>query len=274
MKILTLNKEELSKIKELELKILEEFDRICTKHQLNYTIAYGTLIGAVRHGGFIPWDDDIDVRMPREDYNKLKYHYKDELGENFFYQTHYTDPEYYYLMDKIRLNGTVFKESFVSKYNIHHGVYIDVFPVDKIPNSKFLQILQYYTFHFFRIGLQSKYLMTEARHGKKKIMASLLRVIYAPFSLDYLYRKAQEIATKYNNDESCKQVACFFSAAKKKDRFEKELALMTERRAFEDITVSAVVGYDKMLTQIYGDYMKFPPIEKRTSIHTVVDLII
>lgn len=149
-----------------------ELDRICKAYDIKYTLAYGTLIGAIRHRGFIPWDDDIDVFMLREDLLKLREICKTELNERFFYQNHETDKEYYYLFDKIRLNGTIFKETYLSKYNIHHGVYLDIFPVDKLPDDLREIKKQYRRYRIYRTVLNSKYLVLNARHGKKEAGSS------------------------------------------------------------------------------------------------------
>lgn len=271
MKTITVTEEEKLKIQDAELLILGELDRICQKYQIKYIIAYGTLIGAIRHEGFIPWDDDVDVCMLRPDFNRFKEVCKTELGNDFFYQDNDTDPEYYYLIDKIRLNGTVFRENFVSKYNIHHGIYIDIFPVDFIPNNKLLMNIQYYQFHFFRTGLMAKYLDLKARTGKKRILMSMLGVLYRPFNLNFLYRNAIKVATKYNDLESAK-VCSFFSPYKKRDIFEKNIFETVIRHIFEKIEVNIPKKYDVYLSKLYGQYMELPPISERITRHSITKL--
>ena len=207
IKLISVSDEQKAQIQEAELLILAELDRICQKHGIIYMVAYGSLIGAIRHNGFIPWDDDVDICMPRPDYQKFKEICKEELREDFFLQDNNSDPEYYYLIDKIRLNGTIFKESFVAKYNIHHGIYIDIFPVDIMPDNRFLANKQYYLFHFYRTGLMAKYLDLNARKGKKKFMMAGLRLAYAPFTIDYLYKKAVQIAKKYDGCKGKKMIS-------------------------------------------------------------------
>ena len=116
-----------------ELEILDEFVRICEKYDLQYYLVGGTLLGAVRHQGFIPWDDDIDVAMPREDYDKFAVIAEKELSPKYFYQCPATDPYYFLTYAKIRKNGTeVYEERF--KYSkFHKGVFIDIFPLDFCP---------------------------------------------------------------------------------------------------------------------------------------------
>ena len=149
---------QLRRIQQIETDVLCEVDRICQKHQIKYVLGFGTLIGAVRHQGFIPWDDDVDICMMRKDYERFKDICRTELNPKYFYQSKDTDPEYYHLFDKIRVNGTVFKEDLIAEHDIHHGVYIDIFPMDYVPDNGFLRCLQFWKFHFFRTGLMAKYM--------------------------------------------------------------------------------------------------------------------
>ena len=272
MKLVDVTEKDHKKLQELELGILLELDRICKAYDLHYSVAYGTLIGAIRHRGFIPWDDDIDVYMPRKDYLKLEEICKKELKSDFFYQNNSTDPECFYLYDKIRLNGTVFRESFVSKYNIHHGVYIDIFPIDKIPQNIFKRKIQYYKFHFYRTGVMAKYLMLEAREGKKKVVFSALKLLYFPFPLKWLYKKTQNTAMKYVDSVEGMDAISFFSPYKQKDIFECKVFENYTTCEFMGKTVSVIKNYDKVLKQIYGDYMKLPPKDKQTTRHSVTEL--
>ena len=116
-----------------ELEILREFVRICEKHHLKYVLTGGTLLGAVRHGGFIPWDDDIDVAMPREDYDRFAKVCQPMLAGKYFYQSPETDPDYYLPYAKIRKNGTLAYEPRFQYAQFHKGVFIDIFPLDFCP---------------------------------------------------------------------------------------------------------------------------------------------
>ena len=112
------------------LVILKEFARVCGKHNLRYFLNGGTCLGAIRHKGFIPWDDDVDVMMPREDYEKfltLQYEYE---GTPYFIQSWKSDPRYTYGFAKLRDSSTTFIEDFYRNHRINHGVWIDIFPLD------------------------------------------------------------------------------------------------------------------------------------------------
>lgn len=116
-----------------ELEILKEFVRICEEHGLRYYLVGGTLLGAVRHKGFIPWDDDIDVAMPREDYDRFAKIAPQELGSQYFYQCPDTDPYYFLTYAKVRKNGTAVYEERFKKAKFHKGIFIDIFPLDFCP---------------------------------------------------------------------------------------------------------------------------------------------
>lgn len=271
MKYVNLTQEDRTKIQNLELEILEEVDGICRRNGIQYTMGYGSLIGAIRHDGFIPWDDDVDICLLRKDYIRFREICRKELNSRFFYQSNETDPEYFLLYDKIRLNGTIFRESHLSSYNIHHGVYIDIFPIDYVPDNSLKQVFQYVCFHFFRSGLMSKYIVLKAREGRKKYAAKFLRVIYSVFPLSFLYKNANKVATWYDKTPQ-KRIMNFLTPYRLKEIFDGVLYDEYVEHKFEGMNVRIVKGYDMFLRQIYGDYMQLPPLEKRNTRHTIVEL--
>lgn len=271
MNEITVSEKELDCIKQAELSALIEFDRICKKYNLKYSLIYGTLLGAIRHKGFIPWDDDIDVCMLRADYEKFREIVSDEISEGFFYQSHKTDPEYYHLFDKIRVDETIYKENYLAKHNIHHGVYIDIFPFDNIPDSIWKQKLQLLHYQFYRVGLMVRYLDVGYRKGLKKVLSSLLAMLYKPFSLDYLYNSAENIAQKYNH-KTCKNVFIFADSIGCNSTcsiksFDHILSI-----PFETIEASAIGNYEEYLSNQYGNYTELPPPEERFPKHHLVEL--
>lgn len=118
-------------------KIMLEFERICRKYQIKYILDGGTMLGAIRHSGFIPWDDDADFAMLRKDYNKFCKVCKKELGADFYLETKGVNKKYPYAFAKLRLNGTVYKETFLNNLNVHPGIWIDIFPIDKTSKLTF-----------------------------------------------------------------------------------------------------------------------------------------
>lgn len=127
--------EQLRQLQLAEHKMLCDFAKICDKHNLTYFLDFGTLLGAVRHQGFIPWDDDVDVTMPVEDYKKFLKIAQEELGDEYFLQTSDTDIDFHYSFAKIRKNGTTFFRKQFKEWNVHQGVWIDIFPIVNV-NSK------------------------------------------------------------------------------------------------------------------------------------------
>lgn len=261
---------QLRKIQESILEMLLEVDRLCRKHSIRYSLAYGTLLGAVRHKGFIPWDDDVDIWIPRKDLIKFKKICETELDSRFFYQSKKTDKEYYLLFDKIRLNGTIFKEDYYEEYDIHHGLYIDIFPIDNIPDNPIADKWRILAYEFCRLGIQSRYLKADAREGKKRILAKILSKLYAPFSLDFLFQNAEKIAVKYL-DTSYKRVSNIFDPDK---------SHVFETRYFENFIDVEFCGYkmkicadyDAILNMRYGEYMKLPPEDERIPHHNLTEL--
>ena len=124
------------KLKEYEVKVLDEFVKICKEHEIPYFITYGTLLGAVRHKGFIPWDDDIDVHLSPVDYYRFKEIMKDNPNSKVFYQALETEKYYPLPFAKLRMNNTMALETKMKGLPIHHGIYIDIFPLVPYPDDK------------------------------------------------------------------------------------------------------------------------------------------
>ena len=265
--------ENTRKLQSLELGTLEEFDRVCKKHDIRYTLIDGTLLGAVRHEGFIPWDDDVDVALLREDYNKLLAH-SNEFSDQYFFQTKETDKEYFRLYAKVRINGTVFKETAHANHRIHHGVYIDVFPIDKIPNNRFLKKTQFLSFLFFEYGLSAKYLNINSRVGFKRVVSWILRILYFPFTKSFLFSKCQKMATKFNYLSSNFSFRLFFGGYPEKEFDPKIFLDGTFAASFCSKKYSIIHDYDTYLKIVYGDYWSLPPIEKRVSKHYISELLL
>ena len=140
-KVIVLKDEEFRKMQLLELDMLVELDKVCRKHNIKYSMFGGTLLGAIRHKGFIPWDDDIDVVMLREEYDKFKKHI-DELDSSIcYFQDNDTDPEYRWGYGKLRRTNTKFVRVGQEHLKCKTGIFIDVFPLDDIPKSPIGQMI-------------------------------------------------------------------------------------------------------------------------------------
>lgn len=255
----------LKKIQETELEILTEFDRICRKHGLTYFLDSGTALGAVRHGGFIPWDDDIDVGMPREDYEKFMSIAPTEMDPAFFLQNKVTDPKSPYYFAKIRKNNTLFMEWNKRNMDIHHGIYIDIFPYDNLPDdqtereaflSKCKKLYQLYVYRTIpdRDAPPQKGL-------KWMVMASVRRMLHylvMPIPLSYLEKKSNELYQSHNQQETRYTSCCIYGFT-----FMKDHLYPVKEIQFEDKVFFGPADTDAYLTSLYGDYMTLPKEEDR-----------
>lgn len=259
--------EELERLKNIELNMLKSFVAICEKHGLRYYALGGTLLGAVRHNGFIPWDDDIDVGMPRKDYNEFLRVAQAELPSGLFLQNGKTDPDFPLNFSKIRNSNTTFIESAMKNININHGVYIDIFPLDGYKNSVFRKIK--------RKILGGKIGMVYGDRPKQTFTRKIKNVIINTFCKDY--RSARDrldkMYAKYDFDKS-KTTANYCGAWGNKEIVPQSVFGKGTVLNFEDLKLSAPEKYGEYLTSLYGDYMTPPPVEKRVARHgtEVIDL--
>lgn len=264
----------------VELDMLKEFVKICQELNLRYFLAGGTLLGCIRHGGFIPWDDDLDVMMPREDYEIFLEKGQALMKEKFFLQSYKTDSEWARGFAKIRNSDTTFIENSVQNLNINHGVYIDIFPLDGCKSkSKILNLKNKIMLEVHRIYFAQMFCIKNPERTKIKVMhfinTILKKTIYRKKTYEDLLQKEKKILTKYSYDES--KYACIFvdpavkplSNIFPRSYFDKGIV-----KKFEDIDVIVPKDYDSFLKQQYGDYMQLPPEDKRQPHHynQVIDL--
>ena len=135
---------ELSQLQQALYQTLAEVDRICKKHGIRYFVTGGTAVGAYFWGKILPWDDDVDVGMMRPDYERFARIAQKELGDRFFLQTPDTEPHTPFFFMKVRMNGSRFSESTFKDIKMHQGIYVDIFPFDKVPRQRWLGRLQYW----------------------------------------------------------------------------------------------------------------------------------
>ena len=144
-----LTDEQFRKMQLLELDMIEEVDRVCRKYNINYIIFGGTMLGAIRHKGYIPWDDDADITMLREDYEKFKEHMNELDPKICYFQDHTTDPYYRWGYGKVRRTGSEYIRVGQEHLKCKTGIFIDIFPMDDVPRLLIGQMLQ--DFHCFCI---------------------------------------------------------------------------------------------------------------------------
>ena len=262
-----LTPKQFRKMQLVELDMLRDFDRVCKKNNINYVIFGGTMLGAVRHKGYIPWDDDADIAMLREDYEKFKKHL-DELNPDIcYFQDHETDSEYRWGYGKLRRTGTKYVRVGQEHLKCKTGIFVDVFPMDDIPKTTFFQMLQ--DFHCYCLR---KILWSEVAKYNTKGFFKLWFTMLSKIPTKKVFKILQRYTKKSRNDSSNRVRTLLFPATGKlyrknpiKDRFgmPKSWFLDRDRYKFEDIKLYGTRNYDEALKYIYGDYMKLPPEDKR-----------
>ncbi len=265
----------LDKLHKEELRILDEFDRICKENNLRYFLSGGTLIGAVRHKGFIPWDDDIDVAMPRADYEKFIECCKKDLGEEFYLDAFEVNKKAFRLYAKLKLKNTLFVENYVKNIQtIDHGIFIDIFPYDNIDEAYSKDHLAKENFRqnvTKLVNLKSgmKNYLSEYRKTHRLLMFFVdIFLKICPRKLLLSIEKKKISANKNDNAKYMSNMTGGLS-------LEKETHLKTDvfptvDLEFEGKKYCCPKEYDMILTKIYGDYMTLPPVEKRVTHNPVI----
>ena len=252
------------------LEILKYFIAICEENNLRYWAGGGTCLGALRHQGFIPWDDDLDVFMPRPDYEKL-FKIWDNVSKDTKYKLCRTDfnKNYHHrVMQIVDLSTTFINKRSVNE-DIEHGVYIDIIPMDASAKTKAGKLKQIYNSVIFSVyNIQ---ILPEFQGGKAMRMGTqfLLDVVKDNKRRYKIWKKAEKDMTKYDWEtaEEAVELATSFSSLlqpRPREWFERKKA------TFEDIEIYIPSGAEEYMTAIYGDYMKLPPVEEQVVKHNTV----
>lgn len=233
------------------LRILLAFDEVCRAHDLHYGIMAGTMIGAVRHKGFIPWDDDLDVGMPRPDYEKFIAHSKEWMPAPYEFVCAENDARYPLAFGKIQDASTTIIERKHLEYI--GGVYMDIFPYDGVPLNMFSRRIQYFKYEFYKQVLYLIYRDPYKHgHGISSWAPLLCRKL---FTLQGVQQSIRKILTKY---DYAKSVLIGDYTDGLRGVTSKEVLGEYAPYEFEGKTVFGIKRYDDYLTQIYGDYMQIP----------------
>ena len=272
--------EMLLKLKKSELSILKDFIFVCDKYRLKYIVFYGTLLGAVRHAGFIPWDDDIDISMPFDDIKFLVEYFKFEFGDKYsFYGLGYDDKNDPFCGIKICLNGTVFKELTAITFPYSRGIGIDVFPAVCCPTSIFKRTICKFRFWFLTHLCSVKFESEKCKFDLKRINDETLRKYIAKrrqISRLFFMCKYERVQKKrisfYKKQYNSKLVAIDGYGYSKEYSFLNTIFDDVLLLKFESMQVKVPKDYDYVLRSLYGNnYMEIPPIEQRET-HKVLEL--
>jgi len=252
-------------IKQIELQILKYVSSVCDKLGLRYYLAYGTLIGAIRHQGFIPWDDDIDIVMPRNDYNQLLSYFKNEDVTSNYKCLIPLEEGYFYEFAKVIDKTTSYNDPRTSARE--SGIWIDIFPMDG------LDIRDKFT-HYTLLLLNRCRVASVNRQLPNKNVGIVLPFIYIFWKIcrwigyEFFLRNSIKVSQKYKYDES-EYVGYASSYPAHNKYLKKEWFNNYVYVDFENHKFKAPAGYNDYLISQYGDYMEIPPLDKRVS-HNVV----
>lgn len=249
-------------LKQIELNILCEFDKICSRENLRYYLCGGTLLGAVRHKGFIPWDDDIDVLMPRPDYNiLLNTISSDCLPEYMEIQTWKNGKNQYPFIKIVDTRTHVQEKYLNTSFDAH--VWIDIFPLDGNPSNDFKNKFLYKKVKFYRFLLTTGI----SRYGKgTTAFRTLVKAFFYPLALllgNYNLCKLVDKASSRYDFGKCKFVGGVLWGYGPQERLCKDEYLPITKLEFEKHLFNAPSNYDTYLSNLYGNYMVLPPVENR-----------
>lgn len=257
---------DIEEIKKIQLDILKYVDHFCSQNNIKYALGYGTLIGAVRHKGFIPWDDDIDIIMRRNDYDRFIKLFSKETGR-YKVWAHNLQPDYPIPYAKVTDEKTLKLEG--TNYYVERGVDIDVFPLDDLPNDektidkvyKKLRILSA-IYNFKQIKYSTK------RKWYKNLILCLGRIAFFWYSMNKLVADISNNAQSYNGclGDKCANLVDFSTGIK--EIMPKSYTDSFVKMQFEDSAFPVPVEYDAYLRCIYGNYMELPPEEERITHHS------
>ena len=261
--------DELKCLQETEKEILRAFVRLCDENGLVYWLIGGSLLGAVRHHGFIPWDDDVDVLMPREDYEKL---IRLQMPEGLFLQNLHTEKECLLLFAKLMKKDSELREQAREHLDIRHGVFIDIFPLDFYPEGIVQDIVRWCIHLAVHYRMRHEFAVKETSFLKglaaRLVMKTTVLLFPDVYSLMVFYDRYLQ-KTKQSG-----RVFVSGGAYGRKDIYEAawfESSLMVK---FEDLTVRIPAGFHHILERVYGDYMSLPDEKDRHGHHGIVKLVL
>jgi lipopolysaccharide cholinephosphotransferase len=266
------DEETLQHLKDVILEIFKDFVKICEKYDLEYFTTGGTAIGALRHNGFIPWDDDIDVNMLREDYNKFMEVAPKEMGDKYIFMDASTQENYPLMFAKMVKRGTRFIEADYEQANYPLGIFIDIFPYDKTPEDPIARkkIIK----KTWNIGrwhvltlIPNPNLPANMNPVLKKFITAGMYLVHGCLKLFHVtskktYKKYLKYATNCPEKDSDLYIDYSYITGENL-MVRKSDAWPLIDVPFEDTTVKMVKNYDEFLRKEYGDYMELPPEDQR-----------
>ncbi len=263
--------ETMKKVWWIQLDLIKQLDKLCKKYKLRWYPMWGTLLGAVRHHGYIPWDDDIDIVMPRDDYEKFIRIARKTLSEPYYLQTTLTDDECMYMWVSLRNSETTGNRITCLSKKQNNGIGIDIMPLDGCCNNAKKYKISRLPVRIVSV-LANTYVNDFNQNGVAVFIRKILRIVGFNYKKAYKWCEAQNRKYKWDDYD---RVAFRAHADPLTKVIERDMWLKSDleevvEMPFENITIPVPKAYDRILCQIYGDYMQFPPINKRKGKHDVV----
>ncbi len=259
-KVIEIDKDMLRSLQLIQLEMLKEVDRICRKCGIRYNIIAGTLLGAVRHGGYIPWDDDADVAFLRPEYEKFRKACKKELDTTrFVFQDHRNTKGYRWGYGKLRMKNTLFLRQHQEHMPYFQGVFIDIFPLDNVPDNYCMRCV-----HNFSCFCIRKVLWSEV--GKYSDKSTVKRSIYtmlSKISLEKVVYVYHLLITKSNRKKTKWVRILMFPTPNTQYGYLRKWYENSMKIKFEGLEFYGIKDYDEYLSFKFGEYMKLPPDEKQ-----------
>lgn len=249
------------------LDIMKYIDALCRQNGITYYIMGGTALGAVRHGGFIPWDDDLDIFMTPDQYQKFKSVFEKDGADDFVLQEWRTTPGYLEYA-KVRMNGTTFIEhNFLGRKDMHQGIYVDIMILHKVPDNAFIQKLVYYESKFVTLYALSQRNWQPKSKAQAAVL-KLLKILPCKLMAKVFYRRIYKYDDMQNGYKYCYWItpAKFRNGLFDSDFFETPTDI-----AFEDTKLICSKKIKEYLEYRYGDYMKLPSeAEQKAAVHAEI----
>lgn len=257
-------------VRDVQDKILDTMkyiDKLCRENGIVYYIMGGTALGAVRHGGFIPWDDDLDIFMTPQEYEKFKLVFEKENSQAFVLQEWRTTKKYLEYA-KVRMNGTTFiEENFKDRKDMHHGIYVDIMILHKVPKNAVMQKLVYYESKFVTLYALSQRNWKPKSKGQELVLKTL-KVLPCQLMANVFYRRIY----KYDNWDSDYMYCYWITPAKfRSGLFDASFFSDPVDIPFEDTKLLGPQKIKEYLAYRYGDYMKLPPESaQKAAVHAMM----
>ena len=271
-----MHNDKIKRLQQVELEILKKTHEVCELLGIKYYLIGGTLLGAIRHGGFIPWDVDIDIAMPRKDYEIFKQYWKEHKDSEFFYQDYSTEPMQTECHALLKLKGTEirYKTHEKDKYKMQcDGLYMDIFPLDFAPDDEKKQRKQAKQIKFWSGLIQAKicrdYGTGKGTYAIKKCLSFFLK----PCSFTFLQKQVEKVMTRYNDTCSSFLVSMASHYSYKKQLMPVEIYGEPKKIMFDGLECYAPNQTIAYLEQLYKDYMKLPPEETRYKLIELIEYV-